>query len=87
MNRLEIIEVKTKQELIESFEAFAQEHDVALSGVKFQRNLFYAGIGSSAGRTPGSEKALDADTKLEELWVAFIPWTQYVSYDDTRYID
>ena len=38
---------------------------------KFQRNLYYAGIGSSAGHTPGSTQDLTKAT-LAESFVAFI---------------
>ena len=43
--------------------------------VKFQRNLFYAGIGSSAGHTPGSTQDL-TKAKLDESWVAFIVYKE-----------
>ena len=42
---------------------------------KFQRNLYYKGIGSSAGKTPGSPP-LTAENKLEESYVAFIVYKE-----------
>jgi hypothetical protein len=86
--RLHVIEVAGKDALIREFEAFAKDHAVLLQCVKFQRNLFYAGIGASAGRTPGSAKRLDATTKLDESWVAFIPWENDTDrIEDTRFRD
>jgi hypothetical protein len=73
MTRLHIIEESGKAALIKAVESFAASHEVILESVKFQRNLFYAGIGSSAGHTPGSTQDL-SHAKLDELWVAFLLW-------------
>jgi hypothetical protein len=84
--RLKIIEEATEFDFIVAFEAFAKSYDVILDAVKFQRNLYYAGIGSSAGRTPGSEKGID-DAELEKSFVAFIPYRECEPMEDTRYAD
>ena len=90
MTKLEIIEATTKELFIESVEAFVGKPNCWILSVKFQRNLFYKGIGSSAGRTPGSDKNIN-DSKLEESYVAFILWNDtpesLTENIDTRFRD
>jgi hypothetical protein len=103
MTKLEIIEAPSKELFIESVEAFVGRPNCWIVSVKFQRNLFYKGIGSSAGRTPGSSTPID-ESKLDESWVAFILWREQSterswltnpeqktkrkqSTEDTRFID
>jgi hypothetical protein len=85
MIRLAIIERPNAEEFIQAFEDFVARHQVT-KDIKFQRNLFYAGIGSSAGRTPGSTQDIN-QSKLDESYVAFIPWIDVTDMEDTRGID
>lgn len=51
--RLVIIEESDWVIFIDRVEAFINSHKVHFESLKFQRNLFYRGIGGSAGKTPG----------------------------------
>jgi hypothetical protein len=75
MTRLKIIEMADRNDFALAIENFIDRHRVHLESVKFQRNLYYKGIGSSAGRTPGSTKSCD-EAKLDESYVAFLLWEE-----------
>jgi hypothetical protein len=64
-----ILEESDRFRFIDEMECFLNEHKIV--SVKFQRNLYYKGIGSSAGKTPGA-KRLTAKTKLHSSYLAFI---------------
>jgi len=87
MTHLKIIEQPNKQDFIDVVESFIAVY--GYQSIKFQRNLYYAGIGSSAGRTPGSITSIE-NSKLEESYVAFIIWTDVSPTTkalDTRFRD
>ena len=86
MIRLQILESDSREAFVKDFERFLAEHSVQLECVKFQRNLYYKGIGSSAGRTPGSTRKV-SDSTLDESWIAFIPWYDPEPVEDTRFRD
>ena len=73
MKSLEIIQDDNVRDFSMRVGAFLSIHKTY--EVKFQRNLFYAGIGSSAGHTPGSTQDL-TKAKLDESWVAFIVYKE-----------
>jgi hypothetical protein len=83
MIRLEIVESPNRERFVKAVEDFCEHHWVIFDSLKFQRNLFYAGIGSSAGHTPGSTQDL-SKARLDESWVAFILWRSDVPTEDTR---
>ena len=91
MIRLQILESDSREAFVKDFEKFVSNKleanaRIDLADVKFQRNLYYKGIGSSAGRTPGSTRKV-SDSTLDESWIAFIPWDDAPPYDDTRFRD
>ena len=67
--RVTIVEEHSAQDFIETLNARMEALDVF--SVKLQRNLFYAGIGSSAGHTPGSTQDL-TKAKLDESYIGFV---------------
>ena len=70
--RLEIIECPGRETFKAMVEVFCSGKE--LFEVKFQRNLYYAGIGSSAGRTPGVTTPCPPKEELSESYVAFVAW-------------
>jgi hypothetical protein len=71
VTRLVVIENADRVDFIDEVEAFLAEHECWTSSIKFQRNLYYKGIGSSAGATPGAA-ALTPQARLDESFLAFI---------------
>ncbi len=70
MTRLVIVENENRTAFIDEVEAFLAAHECWTSSIKFQRNLYYKGIGSSAGATPGAPPL--TTEPLAELFMAFI---------------
>ena len=70
--RVQIIKCEARETFIAMVEAFCLGLDVF--EVKFQRNLYYARVGSSAGRTPGTVGACPPEEALQESYVAFVAW-------------
>jgi hypothetical protein len=71
VTRLVIIENADRVAFIDEVEAFLASHECWTNTIKFQRNLYYRAIGSSAGATPGAE-ALTPQTPLSESFLAFV---------------
>ena len=67
--RVVIVEEANKGAFVQTLNACMETRDVF--SVKLQRNLFYAGIGSSAGHTPGSTQDLRT-AELDESYVGFV---------------
>jgi len=67
--RVVIVEEASKEMFVQTLNDVMFSLDV--QHVKLQRNLFYAGIGSSAGHTPGSTQDL-SKAKLDESYVGFV---------------
>lgn len=70
--KVKVIECDTQEAFCGEVEAFCIGLDIF--EIKFQRNLFYAGVGSSAGRTPGVTGACPPVEELKERYVAFIAY-------------
>jgi hypothetical protein len=67
---VELIEETNKETFLERCNAFMEPRDVF--SVKLQRNLYYAGVGSSAGRTPGVTTSCPPKEELQSSFVAFV---------------
>jgi hypothetical protein len=68
-----MVEEKTKQDFIDTVNFELYDKDVF--SVKFQRNLYYTGVGSSdgyKGKTKGFKKVASGEVKLEESFIGFI---------------
>lgn len=72
MRRIEmaILEDKDAVEFMDEVESFFRRYHVI--ECKFQRNLYYEGIGASACRDPRSHKRLTPKSRLMSSYVAFI---------------
>ena len=71
MKKLSIIKASSEESFLEGVNTFFLEHPSIFS-FKAQRNLYYAGIGGSAGRTPGVTAPCPPAEKLVESYVGFI---------------
>lgn len=71
--KLMIIEIANRQAFTETMNVVLPPLDVF--SVKLQRNLYYAGVGSSAGRTPGVTVPCPPKEELSESYVGFVLYT------------
>ena len=76
-SRVEIIESESRETFKELVGEFYSTHRVF--ECKFQRNLYYKGVGSSDGYDGSKEsfdKVVNKCVKLSESWVAILVWIE-----------
>ena len=71
--KLLLVEKENREEFLDVMNRILPPLDVF--SVKLQRNLYYAGIGSSAGRTPGVTAPCPPKEELTESYVGFVLYT------------